>query len=590
MIFGKHVNKFYLRYWYLILTGIFALVLVDVVQLEIPSIVGQIVRGLNRYTDSTVEANKLTVEVLKELVFKLPIIAIIMFLGRFLWRIAIFNLGVKVESDLRDEMFLHSCKLSREYYNTHKVGEDMALYTNDLQSIKMSFSNGILTLVDSLVLGIYSFYKMFKVHKTLSLLAIIPLFLISVMSFFIGRILRKKFKERQEAYSDLSDFTQENFSGITVVKAFVKERKELKRFNKINKKNKEKNLDYVRFQMLLWTGMDLLINGIFILIIALSGFFRSNNPSEFHTDKVVEFILYFETIIWPMMAISQLVNIRSQAKASMKRVDEMLDYPVEIKVDNPIDVDIKGSIKFNNLCFKYPGRDKLVLDNINLDIEAGTLVGILGKTGCGKTALVDLILHMYNIEENQIIIDGVDMMEIDLHNLRENIGYVPQDNFLFSKTIEDNICFGLKENDLELAKEYAEYAAVAGNIEDFPEKYNTILGERGVTLSGGQRQRISIARAMIKNPPILIMDDSVSAVDTETEEKIINYLKEKRAGKTTLVVAHRISTVKDLDLIIVLDEGKIVAQGTHLELLANSKIYQDMVLLQQLDDEEGGLE
>ncbi len=590
MIFGKHVNKFYLRYWYLILTGIFALVLVDVVQLEIPSIVGQIVRGLNRYTDSTVEANKLTVEVLKELVFKLPIIAIIMFLGRFLWRIAIFNLGVKVESDLRDEMFLHSCKLSREYYNTHKVGEDMALYTNDLQSIKMSFSNGILTLVDSLVLGIYSFYKMFKVHKTLSLLAIIPLFLISVMSFFIGRILRKKFKERQEAYSDLSDFTQENFSGITVVKAFVKERKELKRFNKINKKNKEKNLDYVRFQMLLWTGMDLLINGIFILIIALSGFFRSNNPSEFHTDKVVEFILYFETIIWPMMAISQLVNIRSQAKASMKRVDEMLDYPVEIKVDNPIDVDIKGSIKLNNLCFKYPGRDKLVLENINLDIEAGTLVGILGKTGCGKTALVDLILHMYNIEENQIIIDGVDMMKIDLHNLRENIGYVPQDNFLFSKTIEDNICFGLKENDLELAKEYAEYAAVAGNIEDFPEKYNTILGERGVTLSGGQRQRISIARAMIKNPPILIMDDSVSAVDTETEEKIINYLKEKRAGKTTLVVAHRISTVKDLDLIIVLDEGKIVAQGTHLELLANSKIYQDMVLLQQLDDEEGGLE
>ncbi len=590
MIFGKHVNKFYLRYWYLILTGIFALVLVDVVQLEIPSIVGQIVRGLNRYTDSTVEADKLTVEVLKELVFKLPIIAIIMFLGRFLWRIAIFNLGVKVESDLRDEMFLHSCKLSREYYNTHKVGEDMALYTNDLQSIKMSFSNGILTLVDSLVLGIYSFYKMFKVHKTLSLLAIIPLFLISVMSFFIGRILRKKFKERQEAYSDLSDFTQENFSGITVVKAFVKERKELKRFNKINKKNKEKNLDYVRFQMLLWTGMDLLINGIFILIIALSGFFRSNNPSEFHTDKVVEFILYFETIIWPMMAISQLVNIRSQAKASMKRVDEMLDYPVEIKVDNPIDVDIKGSIKLNNLCFKYPGRDKLVLENINLDIEAGTLVGILGKTGCGKTALVDLILHMYNIEENQIIIDGVDMMKIDLHNLRENIGYVPQDNFLFSKTIEDNICFGLKENDLELAKEYAEYAAVAGNIEDFPEKYNTILGERGVTLSGGQRQRISIARAMIKNPPILIMDDSVSAVDTETEEKIINYLKEKRAGKTTLVVAHRISTVKDLDLIIVLDEGKIVAQGTHLELLAKSKIYQDMVLLQQLDDEEGGLE
>ena len=588
MIFGKHINKFYLKYWYLIVIGIAMLILVDVVQLEIPNIVGNIVRGLNRYTNDKVEADYLTVEVLKDLVLRLPIIAGIMFCGRFLWRITIFNLGVKVESDLRDEMFLHSCKLSREYYHTHKVGEDMALYTNDLQAIKATFSNGILTLVDSLFLGIYSFYKMYKVHNKLAFFAVIPLSLIAVLSFFIGKILRAKFKARQEAYSELSDFTQENFSGITVVKAFVKETKELLRFKKINKKNHDKNLDHVRFSMILWMSMNLLINLIFVLIVALSGYFRSTSPDVFHADKVIEFILYFETIIWPMMAIAQLVNLRSQGKASLKRVDEMLDYEVEIKVDNPVDVNIEGSIKFNNLTFKYPGRDINVLENINLEIPKGTLVGILGRTGCGKTTMVDLLLHLYNIDRNQILIDGVDLMDIDLHNLRESIGYVPQDNFLFSKTIEDNICFGLEENNLDLAKEYAEYAAVADNIEDFPAKYDTILGERGVTLSGGQRQRISIARAMIKNPPILVMDDSVSAVDTETEEKIIGYLREKRAGKTTLVVAHRISTVKDLDLIIVLEEGKIVAQGSHNELLATSKIYQDMVLLQQLDDEEGG--
>lgn len=590
VIFGKHINKFYLKYWYLIVVGVAALILVDVVQLEIPNIVGSIVRGLNKYTDETVEADKLTIEALKLLVIRLPMIAIAMFCGRFLWRITIFNLGVKVESDLRDEMFLHSCKLSREYYNTHKVGEDMALYTNDLQAVKNTFSNGILTLVDCLFLGLYSFYKMYNVHNKLAFLALIPLSLIAAMSFIIGKILRAKFKARQEAYSELSDFTQENFSGITVVKAFVKEQKELSRFKKINKKNRDKNLEHVRFSMLLWIGMHLLINLIFVLIIAFSGVFRSQDPNSFHADKVIEFILYFETIIWPMMAISRLIDLRSQGKTSLIRVSEMLDYEVEIRVDNPVDVNIEGEIKFNNLCFKYPGRDMEVLHNINLDIPKGTLVGILGRTGCGKTTMVDLLLHLYNVERNTILIDGVDLMDIDLHKLRESIGYVPQDNFLFSKTIEDNICFGLKENNLEVAKEYAEYAAVADNIEDFPAKYDTLLGERGVTLSGGQRQRVSIARAMIKNPPILIMDDSVSAVDTETEEKIIGYLREKRAGKTTIVVAHRISTVKDLDMIIVLEEGKIIAQGSHEELLATSKVYQDMVLLQQLDSEEGGVE
>ena len=589
MIFGKHINKFYIKYWYLILVGILSLILVDYVQLEIPKIVGAIVEGLNKYIDPSVEAEKLTIEALKVLILKLPIIALLMFIGRFLWRITIFNLGIYVETDLRDEMFAHSSKLSREYYNTHKVGEEMALYTNDLQAVKMTFSNGILTLVDALFLGVLSFYNMFQIHKFLTFLALIPLALIALISNVIGRIMKKKFEARQEAFSELSDFTQENFSGITVVKAFVKEAKELSRFKKINQKNKDKNIDHVRFAMLLWMGINLLINIIFVLIIALSGYIRAASPKQFYAGDVIQFILYFETMIWPMMAISRLVNLRSQGKASLKRVNEMLDYPVEIAVENPVDVEIKGHIVYNNLTFKYPGRDVNALENICLDIPVGYKVGILGRTGCGKTTMVDLLLHMYNIEKGMITIDGVDLMDIDLHNLRESIGYVPQDNFLFSKKVIDNICFGIEENDLELAKEYAEYAAVADNIEDFPEKYDTILGERGVTLSGGQRQRVSIARAMIKNPPILILDDSVSAVDTETEEKIIQYLHDTRKGQTTIVVAHRISTVKDLDMIVILEDGKIIATGTHNELLETSQVYKDMVLLQQLDDEEGGV-
>ena len=585
MIFGKHVNKYYLRYWYLLLGGIIALLAVDYFQLLIPDIIGDIIDGLNAILKNKPIEEHLNLAKLKAYMIDIFVIACVMFTGRFLWRITIFTMGANVESNLRDEMFVHSEKLSREYYNTHKVGEEMALYTNDLQTIRMTFGSGIMMMIDAIFLGSFAFIKMVKIDFVLTIISCIPLVVIVLFSSFVGGIMRKKFEKRQEAYAELTDFTQENFTGMTVVKAFVKEEKEIKRFSKINNKNKKRNIEFVKFSMLLNIGISVLLNSVLIVIILFSGYSASHG-GDFTIGELSKFIAYFNTITWPMMAIGQLINIRSQGKASLNRINALLDYPVEIKDEDVVDVEIKGNIKFNNLDFTYPGSTNKALENITLDIPQGTSVGILGKTGSGKTTLVDMLLRIYNVEKGSIYIDGVDIMNIGLKNLRSSIGYVPQDNFLFSKTVLDNICFSEDTNDLEKAKMYAKYASVDTNIEDFPEKYNTVLGERGVTLSGGQRQRISIARAMIKDPAILILDDSVSAVDTETEEKILGYLKETRKNKTTILVAHRISTVKDMDLIVVVDEGKVIAKGTHNELLQTSEQYKEMVLLQRLDEEE----
>ena len=587
MIFGKHVNKFYLRYWYLLIGGIIALLAVDYFQLLIPDIIGDIIDGLNSILQNKPVEQHLTLDKLKDYMVDILVIAIVMFSGRFLWRITIFTMGVNVESSLRDEMFVHSEKLSREYYNTHKVGEEMALYTNDLQTIRMTFGSGIMMMIDALFLGTLSFVKMVKIDFVLTIISCIPLIIMIFFSSMVGRIMRKKFEKRQKAYAELTDFTQENFTGISVVKAFVKEIKEIKRFSKINEKNKKRNIEFVKFSMLLNIAISVLLNTVLIIIILFSGY-QASSGGDFTIGDLSKFIAYFNTLTWPMMAIGQLINIRSQGKASLERINALLDYPVEIKDEDVVDVEIKGHITFNNLTFQYPGSNINVLENICLDIPEGTSVGILGRTGSGKTTLVDMLLRLYNVEKESILIDGVDIMNVGLKNLRDNIGYVPQDNFLFSKTVLDNICFSEESNDLEKAKLYAKYASVDTNIEDFPEKYDTVLGERGVTLSGGQRQRISIARAMIKDPAILILDDSVSAVDTETEEKILSYLKQTRKNKTTILVAHRISTVKDMDLIVLLDEGKVIAKGRHKELLETSKEYKDMVLLQQLDEEEVG--
>lgn len=586
MLFGKNVNKYYIKYFLFFLFGLIALLAVNWYQLEIPRICGEILDGIGDTAKNDPNSLFHNPEGIKWLMLELAGIAGIMFVGRFTWRYCIFGVAARIEADIREDMFSHSLRLSNAYYKHHKTGALMALFTNDLQVIRQAFGSGTVMAIDALFLGSFALYKMFHTNWILSCFSIIPMILIAVVSVIVGRVLKEKFRIRQEAYEALSDFTQENFSGLAVIKAFVKEVHEIRHFDKINEENRKKNIDFVKYATLLNVLLTAIISSIFALLFAGGAYFVIHGfmGKPFTVGQMWEFIGYFDAVVWPFMAVAQLINMRAQAKASLNRVDEFLAEPVDIvdKDVEPID-QIKGEIEFKNLNFQYPDGSNAVLSNINLHIPEGTMVGIIGKTGCGKTTIVDLLLRTYNLEEGQLFLDGKDIMHIPFRKVRESIGYVPQDNFLFSDTIANNISFAYASLDEESIISAAKFADVHSNIEEFQEKYNTILGERGVTLSGGQKQRVSIARAIIKDPAILIFDDSVSAVDTKTEETILSNLRKIREGKTTIMIAHRISTVETLDKIVVMDEGKILAVGTHEELLQTCPMYEEMVHLQSLE-------
>ncbi len=582
MLFGRHVNRFYLKYWYLFFMGVLALIVVDFFQLEIPEIYGTIINLLKN--TGTVDN-----ETLLNLMLKMGAIAVIMFVGRFTWRNCVFGVGVRIEADLREDMFMHSELLSQSFYKEHKTGALMAYYTNDLQTVRECFGTGTIMLIDALFLGTFTYVKMVRLNVFLSLLALIPMVLISVASVFIGRIMERKFLIRQKAFEDLSDFTQENFSGINVIKAFVKEKLEIKEFAKSNKYNEKVNVEFARYQTLLNVLLTFIITAIIVLLSAGGAYVVLKQDVNFDVGELAEFISYFATITWPMMAISQLINLVAQGKASLRRVSNLLNEKVEIndKGATPV-AEIKGEIEFNHLNFKYPDGSFNVLNDVTFKINQGEMVGIIGRTGSGKTTIVDLLLRIYNVKPGELLIDNKDIMQIPFKQMRESIGYVPQENFLFSDTILNNIAFAFDEIDEEEVIKAASLADVHHNINDFERKYATMLGERGVSLSGGQKQRVSIARALIKNPPILILDDSVSAVDTKTEESILSNLRNLRSGKTTIVIAHRISTVKDLDKIIVLSEGNVIGIGNHEQLLETCQSYQEMVHLQSLEKEVEG--
>ncbi|MDD4595882.1 MAG: ABC transporter ATP-binding protein [Candidatus Izemoplasmatales bacterium] len=591
MIFGKHINHFYWKYALSFLLGIVALAIVDYLQLIIPDIIGGIIDG--------VETNTLTDEILLEFVFRVLLLAVAIVIGRFLWRIFIFGVSRKIDRDLRNDLFAHSEKLSERYYQENKTGGLMAYFTNDLEAVRQSFAIGTIMVFDVLFLGGLAFYKMFLLDWGLTLIATIPLIMISLFAAFIGRITRKKFKARQQAFENMSDFTQENFYGIGVIKAFVNEVKEIRSFKVINADNYDKNVAFIKAATMMHVAIEVFITLIRIIIIGIGGYLvyktvglADGDPNRFSVGQLATYISYFATMVWPMMAIGRLINLRSQAKASMDRLGAFLDQEVEI-VDGEDTIKVthvEGNIVFNNLSFSYPGSRDEVLKNINFSIKKGETVGIIGRTGSGKTTLVDLLLRLYNLKENQILVDGNDIMKLPIKTIREAIGYVPQDNFIFSDSVKNNIAFAKDEVSFNQIVDMAEKSDVAENIDQFPEKYETIVGERGVTLSGGQKQRISIARALLKDPEILIMDDSFSAVDTKTEESILSSIKELRKDRTTIIIAHRISTIKDADKIALIEDGAIVASGTHDELMKQSPLYNDMVLRQQLEEAiEGGV-
>ena len=591
MIFGKHINRYYLKYSWMLLLGLAALLAVDYFQLEVPEFYQMIVNGLDKGM-VTLDGQVYTFDMdflLDKICLPLLFVISIMLIGRFLWRVCFFGAGIKLETDLRNRMFARSKELSHQYYQVNKVGNLMSLYTNDLDTVQECFGWGIMMLFDALLLGGFAVIKMWNMSASLTLLSCLPLICLFAVSAIIGKSLMKKWDKRQEAYSNLSDFAQESFSGIAVIKAYVKEAKELMAFKKLNVENEDTNLDYTKTSVLLRIFVTLFVESVVCVILGYGGYLVYIN--RFDAGQLVEFIGYFTSVIWPVMAISELIDMTSRGRASLKRIGELLDAPIDVKdADEVVETDaIKGNIEFKNLSFTFPDGDRSALKNVSFKINAGENVGIVGKTGSGKTTIVDLILRIYNIDKNMLFIDGNDVNSIPIKQVRQAAAYVPQDNFLFSDTIKSNISFYTDDEDMAQIEKVAALADVHGNISDFADGYDTMLGERGVTVSGGQKQRISIARALLKDAPILILDDSVSAVDTKTERTILDNLKRERAGKTTILIAHRISTVENMDKIILVEDGTVTAVGTHNELCANCEEYAKMVKLQKLEDEGGDI-
>ena len=583
MVFGKHINRYYLKHLPALLLGVLSLLLVDYNQLKIPKLYNIVVSGLN----GDIENFNLEF-LLNEICAPMIQIILLMAVGRFLWRVCLFGSAIKVEADLRLKMFDRCKDLSQQYYQVNKVGNLMSLFTADLETINECFGDGILMVFDALLLGGIAIYKMAEKNWVLTLFSLIPMFFMFLIGTLVGKSMMKKWDARQQAYADLSDFTQENFSGIAVVKAFVKEFKELWAFKKLNKQNEHANLDFTKTSTLLHISVTLFVESVMCIIIGYGGWLVYNPPAGgFAAGDLIEFYGYFGSIVWPVIAISQLIDMSSRGKASLKRISDLLDAEINVVDKEGVEaVDIiHGDIEFKNLTFTYPGTDYEVLKNVSFKINAGENVGIIGKTGSGKTTLVDLILRIYNVPDGTLFIDGRDVNTIPIKNLRDFEAYVPQDNFLFSDTILNNIGFAQDNREGDEIVRVAKMSDVHDNISGFKDGYATILGERGVTVSGGQKQRISIARALYKEASILILDDSVSAVDTDTEKVIINNLRENRKGRTTILIAHRISTVEKMDKIIYIDDGKIGAVGTHEELIETCPDYRTMVELQKLEEE-----
>ena len=590
MIFGKYINRYYLKHAPVLLLGILSLLTVDYIQLLIPELYRLVINGVNL---GQVVVDGQTMAFTKEVLFQhicLPMIYIVvlMVIGRFLWRVCFFGSAVRVAADLREQMFDHSRQLSQQYYQVNKVGNLMSLYTNDLDTIQECFGDGILMFFDASVLGILALVKMWRMDIKLTLLALIPAAVMFAIGTVMSQVMTKRWEERQQAFSDLSDFAQENFSGIAVIKAFVKELKELMAFRKLNKENEEINVTYTKIATLLEVLVTLFVESVICVILGYGGWLVYRG--QFNAGQLVEYIGYFEAIVWPIMEISMLIEKTARGKASLNRITELLDAPIDV-ADRDGVADLKnprGGIEFRHLNFRYPDGEYDILKDISFTIAPGESVGIVGKTGAGKTALVDLLLRTYNVPDGTLFVDGQDVNTVSIHSVRNACAYVPQDNFLFSDTIAHNIGFGVDDASREDIDRAAALADVRDNIVDFKDGYETVLGERGVTVSGGQKQRISIARALLKNAPILILDDSVSAVDTRTERIILDNLKTSRAGKTTLLIAHRISTVEQLDKIIFIEDGRVEAVGPHDELYRTCNEYRRMVDLQKLEDEVGG--
>lgn len=573
------LKAFFIEHKWKYIIGILWLIGVDSLQLIVPKILGIYTDGVKNQTITSKEM----------LLYGIALIAIafFMFLFRYLWRMYVMGTARFLEYKLRSDLYSHFQKLSTNYYNHHKTGDLMAHATNDINAVRMAAGPGIVMLVDTTVLLTASIIMMSQtISLKLTIVALLPLPFMAYLTSKFGSLIHDRFRNSQESFSRLTDKVQENFSGIRVVKSFVQEKEEIKKFTHANQDYVDKNMHLVKVQAVFHPIVQFISGLSLLIVLAYGGILVINR--EITLGDFVAFNSYLGLLTWPMMAIGWVMNILQRGAASMARLNEIfntepdiIDIPEKI---NPSLKTVNGDININNLNFTYPGSSYPALKNININLPQGKTLAIVGKTGSGKTTLVNLIVRLYDVRENMIKIDGHDIKEFPLEVLRQNIGYVPQDNFLFSTTIKENIAFGIDNYTDEDIEKAAESSQILDSIRDFPQQFDTVVGERGVSLSGGQKQRVSIARALIKNPSILILDDSLSAVDTKTEEAILKRLEEIMRDRTSIIIAHRISTIKEADEIIMLDEGEIIERGTHEELLEQHGSYYELYQKQLLED------
>lgn len=593
MLLGKSLKKYYKHYILLLLVSVLFLIGVDWLSLYIPELLGDIVSLF----DENYVASEIFNDVSK-ICIQIVVISAMMFVGRILFRTALFRVSTGVAFGLRQEMFEKAERLDVEYYHNVKTGTLMSWITQDTEEIQEYFGWGTVMLVDGIFLTILCIIKMLLLDWAISLIIFIPVILIVFWGLYVEKIMSEKYLSRQKALDELYDFTDEGFSGIRVIKAFLKENHQLIRFSKIARKNEKADITLGMYGVGFDICIEIIIAAVISMILGFGGFFvfktvKDGGFSLFgHVVKLdaatlVVFFSYFANLVWPLIALGQVITMHSRAKTSLNRIENFLFAPETISdCKNAKELEnVKGNVEFKHLYFTYPGKSKNYLSDISFKINAGETVGIVGRIGSGKTTILNLLSRLYNVSEGTIFIDDKDIMKCTTKSVRQAIAVVPQENYLFSDTIENNIKFGNKDTTFPLIEAGAEFSEIKKDIDGFENKFQTLTGERGISLSGGQKQRIAIARAYVKRAPIMILDDSVSAVDIKTEEEILENIALLRKGKTTIVIASRISTVNKMDKILVLDEGKVEAFDTPANLLKISPTYKKMVYLQKLEDE-----
>ncbi len=603
MIFGKYINKYYKKYWYLFVAVILVCAFVDILQLYVPKIFGSIITSLQTDKNSYIqninsdELNNLNLPFYSKnftaSLISIAVIAFSLFLGRALWRLFASRLAGNIERDMRLELFRHIQTLSLEFYHDQKVGGLLSYFTNDLQTIKMLFREGFIFLTDLLVLGIMSFTYMCMLSPLLAICTGLPLVLFTIFGKMIGKKESERYTKASDDYERMSDYTEESLQGFSVIKAFRREKKQTEYFSTLANAAMKSNVAYQNYSSWIDAMINIIIAIVYTLLLAIGSYALINTNSIFTgniTDlgKFIEFVGYNDSLIWPMIAGGILINEISTARGAYNRIAKIFDKKCDIieKSNLKPHDDVKGDIEFRHLNFKYENEANNALSDISFHVKPGMLVGIIGRTGSGKSTIPSLLLKLHNVNENQLFIDGDDINDWKKEDLRKHIALVNQESFLFSGTIIDSVSFTERGKvDIEKVKKCCQFASVNDDIEGFEKGYESEVGEKGAQLSGGQRQRISIARAIYSEPDVLILDDSLSAVDAETEKNILKSIKEDEKKLTTFVITHRISAVKNSDLILVLDAGKLIGVGKHDELIDTCPFYKKLCMLQDLEKE-----